>query len=113
MKILSISLDRELLQLRRAVLEAAEHDVASIDSEKEALQLVQSPEVFDVVLICHRFPDAAARQTVRLVRQIHPETRIVYIAHRYGEWPEVEADRYIVGADGGEALFRVLQEVHA
>ncbi len=35
---------------------------------------------------------------------------IVYIAHVYGEWPEVEADRYIVGADGPEALLRVLAE---
>jgi CheY-like chemotaxis protein len=113
MKILSISLDPELLQLRRAALEAAGHEIVNVDSEKEALKSVQSLESFDAVLICHRFPDAIARQTVRLLRQSHPDTRIIYIAHLYGEWPEVEADRYIVGADGAEALVRVLQEVHA
>jgi CheY-like chemotaxis protein len=113
MKILSISLDPELLQLRRFALESARHEVVNLDSEKEALQTVQSPDTFDAVLICHRFPDAIARQAIRLLRQSHPDTRIIYIAHLYGEWPEVEADRYIVGADGAEALVRVLQEVHA
>jgi DNA-binding response OmpR family regulator len=113
MKILSISLDTELLQLRKAILQAAGHEVVTIDSEKEAGLAAQSPDTYDVALLCHRFPDAAARQTARLLRQNHPATRIVYINHVYGVWPEVEADRYIVGADGAEALVRVLQEVHA
>ena len=111
MKILSLSTDPELSQLRRAILEAAGHQVEVLTSEKEALKAARAPEHYDVVLLCHRFPAAAARQFVRLFREIHTDTRIVYIAHVYGEWPEVEADRYIVGADGPEVLVRVLQEV--
>ena len=84
MKILSISLDPELLQLRRAALEAAGHEIVNVDSEKEALQTVQAPDSFDAVLLCHRFPDAVARQTVRLLRQSHPDTRVIYITHLYG-----------------------------
>ena len=113
MKILSLSIDPELSLLRKAVLEAAGHEVTFLTSEKEGLQAAQSPDHYDVVLLCHRYPSATARQTVRLLRQHHPDTQIVYIAHVYGEWPDVEADRYVVGADGPQALVRVLQEVHA
>lgn len=111
MKILSLSVDEELSQLRRTILEASGHEVTTLLSEKDALKAAQSSDEYDVALLCHRLPAATARQTVRLLRQSHPDTRIVYVAHVYGEWPEVEADRYIVGADGAEALTRVLEEV--
>jgi CheY-like chemotaxis protein len=113
LKVLSLSTDQELSQLRQTILEAAGNEVVSLLNEKEALATAQSSEDFDVVLLCHRFPSATARQVVRLLRQHHPDARIVYIVHVYGEWPEVEADRYIVGADGPQALVRVLEEVHA
>jgi CheY-like chemotaxis protein len=111
MNILSLSIDEELSQLRKTVLEAAGHDIVSLTSDKEAVKAASAPEHYDVVLLCHRFPTATARQIVRLLRQSHPDTRIIYIVHVYGEWPEVEADRYIVGADGPGALVRVLEEV--
>ena len=111
MKILSLSLDLELSQFRKATLRSAGHDVTVITSEKEALKAIQSPERHDVVLVCHHLPSATARQTVRELRQRHAETSIVYIGHVYGEWPEVEADRYIVGSDGPEALLRVVAEI--
>lgn len=111
MKILSLSLDLELSQFRKAALLLEGHQVTVITSEKDALQEAQSSERHDLVLLCHHLPSATARQAVRLLRQHHPDTRIVYIAHVYGEWPEVEADRYIVGADGPEALLRVLAEM--
>jgi len=111
MKILSLSLDLELSQLRRSILEAAGHSVTAITSEKEGFKAAQSSDHFDLALICHRFPASAARQAIRLLRQHHPDTRIVYIVHLYGEWPEVEADRYVAGSDGAEALLRVLQDV--
>src|SRR5271167_3478047 len=106
MKILLLSIDQELAQLRKAVLEAKGHEVMVLSSEKEALKAAQSPSRYDAVLLCHSFPAAAARRTVRLFSHGHPDTRIVYIARVYGEWPEIEADRYVVGSDGPAALVR-------
>ena len=113
MKVLSVTLDLELSEFRKHVLTAAGHGVTSLISEKDALKAVQSAESYDAAFVCHRFPAAVARQCIRLLRQHHPNTSIVYIVHLYGEWPEVEADRYITGADGPKALLRVLEELQS
>lgn len=110
MKILSITTDEELSRFRQRVLELAGHEVVAICNEKDALEAAERASSVDVVLICHRFPDAAARKFIRLWRERQTESRIVYVAHIYGEWPEVEADRYVVGADGPDALVRVVGE---
>jgi CheY-like chemotaxis protein len=110
MKLLSLSTDPELSLLRKQLLETAGHEVLALSTEKEALEEVAGTTKFDVVLVCHRLPDATARKTIRLLRDNHPEAKIVYVVHLYGEWPEVEADRYVVGADGPDALLRVIRE---
>jgi len=110
MKLLSLSTDPELSLLRKRLLETAGHEVLALSTEKEALEEVAGTTKFDVVLICHRLPDATARKAIRLLRDNHPEAKVVYMVHLYGEWPEVEADRYVVGADGPDALLRVIRE---
>ncbi len=110
MKILSLSNDPELSLLRKRVLEAAGHDVVALSTEKEALKEAAGSMQVDVVLICHRLPDATARKVIRLLRGSRPQAKVVYIVHLYGEWPEVEADRYVVGADGPDALVRIVDE---
>lgn len=110
MKILSLSTDPELSLLRKRVLETAGHDVVALSTEKEALEGAAAPQPFEVVLICHRLPDATARKAIRLLRQGLPQAKVVYLVHLYGEWPEVEADRYVVGADGPDALLRIINE---
>jgi DNA-binding response OmpR family regulator len=113
MKILSITTDQELSELRRYALEAAGHDVTALITEKDALRVAKETRPFDVILICHHVLSGTARQIIRLLREHHPEARIIYIVRLYGEWPEVEADRYVVGADGPAALVRVISEAHA
>ena len=110
MKILSLSTDPELSSFRKQVLEAAGHEVVALNTEKEALKQAAAPQPFDVVLVCHRLPDATARKAIRLLRDSQPQAKVVYVVHLYGEWPEVEADRYVVGADGPDALVRVINE---
>ena len=113
MKILSLSTDPELSLFRKRVLEAAGHDVLALITEKEALEQAAAPAKFDVVIVCHRLPDATARKAIRLLRDNHKEAKVVYVVHIYGEWPEVEADRYVVGSDGPDALVRVVAEAAA
>jgi CheY-like chemotaxis protein len=113
MRILILTTDPELSLLRKRVLEDAGHEVIALNTEKEALATAEDPEQFDVALLCHRLPDATARKITRLYHDRHPEAKVVYVVHLYGEWPEVEADRYVVGADGPDALVRVVNEAVA
>jgi CheY-like chemotaxis protein len=110
MKILILTTDQELALLRQRVLETAGHQVIAISSEKEALEAAEKQVPFDVALMCHRLPDATARKIIRIFKDSKREGKIVYVVHIYGEWPEVEADRYVVGADGPDALVRVVAE---
>jgi len=110
MKILILTTDQELALLRQRVLEMAGHEVLAVSSEREVLEAAEKQVPFDVALVCHRLPDATARKLIRMFRDQKREGKVVYIAHIYGVWPEVEADRYVVGADGPDALVRVVAE---
>jgi len=110
MKILILTTDQELALLRQRVLESAGHEVLSLCTEEEAVKAAEEAVPFDVAVVCHRLPAAAARKIIRIFRDGKRPGKVVYIAHIYGEWPEVEADRYIVGADGPDALLRVVAD---
>ena len=111
MRILALSTDEELNRLRRFALAYEGHLVTIVNTEKEAVAAVEGKEEYDVILLCHKLPSSTGRQIVRLLRQKSSPAKLIYISHIYGEWPEVEADRYVVGADGPEALNRLLEEV--
>ncbi len=110
MKILILTADPELALLRQRVLESAGHEVLAVGSEQAALEAAEEQVPFDVAMLCHRLPDSTARKILRLFRDGTRQGKVVYITHIYGEWPEVEADRYIVGSDGPDALLRVIAE---
>ena len=110
MKILVLTTDQELALLRQRVLESAGHEVLALSNEREVMEAAEKQVPFDVALLCHRLPDSTARKLIRMFRDQKRQGKVVYIAHIYGEWPEVEADRYVVGADGPDALIRVVAE---
>ena len=110
MKILIITTDQELGLLRQRVLQSAGHETAVLSSEKEAVEAAERHVAFDVALICHHLPNATARKIIRIFRDSKNPGKVVYITHIYGEWPEVEADRYVVGADGPDALLKIVAE---
>jgi CheY-like chemotaxis protein len=110
MKILILTTDQELALLRQHVLQSAGHEVVAVSTEREAVEAAEKEVPFDIALICHHLPNATARRIIRMFREGKREGKVIFIAHIYGEWPEVEADRYVVGADGPEALIRVIAE---
>jgi CheY-like chemotaxis protein len=110
MKILILTTDQELASLRQRILESAGHEVTAKITEKDALEAAEKKVPFDVALVCHRLPTATARKIIRMFHDGNREGTIVFIGHIYGEWPEVEADRYVVGADGPDALIQVIAE---
>ena len=110
MKILILTTDQELASLRQRVLEDAGHQVAAYVTEKTVLEAAEKKVPFDVAMICHHLPNATARKVIRMFREHNQAGKFVYISHIYGEWPEVEADRYVVGADGPDALIKVVAE---
>ena len=110
MKILILTTDQELALLRKRILESAGHDVVALNTEKEVLEAAEKKVSYDVALVCHHLPTATARKVIRMFREGQNSGKVVYIAHIYGEWPEVEADRYVVGSDGPDALVQIVRE---
>jgi len=110
MNILVLTTDQELALLRQRILESAGHQVRALITEREAVEAAEKQVPFDVAFLCHRLPAGTARKIMRIFRNDKRPGKVVYISHIYGEWPEVEADRYIVGADGPDALLKVVAE---
>ncbi len=108
LRILSLSADQELSLLRKRVLESAGHDVVAPLSDKDALDAASIENGFDVAIFCYRMWTGASRRIMRIFRKNNPEGKVVVMVRLYGEVPELEGDRYAVGADGPDALLGVV-----
>lgn len=111
LRILSLSADQELTLLRKRVLELAGHEVVAPLSDKEALDVASGENRFDVAIICYRMWTGKSRQVMRIFRKNNPDGKFLVMVRVYGEVPELEGDRYVVGADGPDALLGVLNEM--
>ena len=111
LRILCLSADKELTLLRKRILESAGHQVSAPLSEKEALDGASGKNRFDVAIVCYRMWPGTTRRVMRIFRENNPHGKFVVVARIYGEVPEIEGDRYVVGADGPDALLRVLTEM--
>lgn len=110
LRILSLGSDRELTLLRKRVLEAVGHEVAAPALEKDALDAASEENRFDVAIVCYRMWIGTPRRFIRIFRKSNPRGKIVIMVRVYGEVPDFEGDRYVVGADGPDALLTVLNE---
>lgn len=113
LRILSLSAEREVSRLRKRVLEAAGHDVVAPLSENEAVNAAAGKNRFDVAIICYWMWPASTRRLMRMFRENNPDAQFLIMVRMYGEVPELEGDRYVVGADGPDALLGVLAEMQA
>ncbi len=111
LRILALSSDQELTLLRKRVLETAGHDVTAPLSDKEALDAATQKDRYDVTIVCYRMWKGTPRQLMRVFRENNPGGKFLVMARMYGEVPELEGDRYAVGADGPDALLAVIAEM--
>ncbi|MGB9104730.1 MAG: response regulator [Terriglobales bacterium] len=113
LRILSLSADQELALLRKRVLESAGHEVVTPLSDKEALDAASGKNRFDVAIVCYRMWTGKSRQVMRIFRKNNADGKFVVMVRVYGEVPDLEGDRYVVGADGPDALLGVLNEMRS
>ncbi len=111
LRVLCLSAEQELALLRKHVLEWAGHEVVAPLSDKEAIDAASGRNRFDVAIICYRMWPGKMREIMRIFRKNNPSAKFLIMVRVYGEVPEVDADRYVVGADGPEALLRVVSEM--
>ncbi|HEX9119613.1 MAG TPA: hypothetical protein VF840_03655, partial [Terriglobales bacterium] len=80
-------------------------------SDKVALDAASGKNRFDVAIVCYRMWTGKSRQLMRIFRKNNPDGKFLVMVRVYGENPELEGDRYVVGADGPDALLGVLNEM--
>jgi CheY-like chemotaxis protein len=113
LRILSLSADQEITLLRKRVLESAGHEVVAPLSDKQALDAASGKNRFDVAIVCYRMWTGMSRRVMRIFRENNPDGKFLVVVRVYGEVPELEGDRYVVGADGPDALLGVLHEMRS
>ncbi len=113
LRILALSADQELALLRKRVLESAGYEVVAPLSGKEALDAASRQNGFDIAIVCYRMWTGTSRRIMRIFRKNNPEGKCLVMVRVYGEIPDLDGDRYVVGADGPDALLAVLNEIGA
>ncbi len=91
MRILSVSYDQTLLNLRRQVLESKGHAVTSACGLRDALQHCDSDTPFDLFILGHSIPHEEKEALLERFRANRPAAPVVALK-RLGE-------EYVTGAD--------------
>jgi CheY-like chemotaxis protein len=111
LRILSLSADQELTLLRKRVLESAGHEVIAPLSDKDAIDAASERNRFDVAVVCYRMWTGRVREIMRIFHKNNPAGKFLVMVRVYGEIPDLEADRYVVGANGPDALLSILDDM--
>jgi len=81
--ILTISRDAKLQQLRTLVLEHGGYLVATALNDEDALSLIEGPNSFDLVFLCHSVPESSRVSLVTRIRELKPGLPILVLYNGY------------------------------
>lgn len=108
-RVVSLSLNPDLLWLREAVLQQAGFDVFSTIDPEQALLRIQAGG-FDALLLCFSLPDTIQERVARQFHESCPGKRIIaFDNEKTGCRQAVFAD-VMLNKDGPESLIRALRE---
>jgi len=105
--VLSIGTIQDLLWLREAVLEHAGFKVFSVTDEMNAKARIY-PDACDVLLLCYSIHDGVRARITKLFREACPSGRIIAIGDQHLQCPPTDADTFLYGVEGPEALIEAV-----
>ena len=106
MRVLCLSANLELAQLRRAVLALHGVQVDIARSKKEAEALLEKP--YDAALLCHTISEKTAERLAALFREKNPGRSIIFLARSPWQQSPVKAEVTHCALDGPDLLIQAV-----
>lgn len=103
--VISVGTDDQLLSLREAVLRNAGFHVLTARDPREALWYAARNNAA-VLLLCYSLPLTVRQELAKQFRSHSPTGRIVSITNEPQTRAPIEADSFLYGIEGPEALIR-------
>jgi hypothetical protein len=106
--VLSIGTIQDLLWLREAVLKDGGCKVFSVTDETNAKARIYTHRC-DVLLLCYSVHDGVRARITKLFREACPSGRIIAITDQHLQCPPQDADSFLYGVEGTEALIEAVR----
>lgn len=107
MRVLCLSANLELAQLRRAVLALHGVEVDIARSKKEAEALLEK-EAYDAALLCHTISEKTAERLAALFRGKNPGRCLIFLARSPWQESPVKAEVTHCALDGPDLLIQTV-----
>lgn len=105
--ILTISRNERLQNIRTLVLEHAGYHVLTALNDKDALGIMEAPNSFSLVLLCHSVPEASRVLLVTEIKAQNPKLPILMLYNGY-ESTSAKVDGSIHNLDSAESLVEMI-----
>ena len=106
--VISVGDDPHLLSLRHAILEYAGYEVITASDPNAASQKIASAPC-DVLLLCYSMKIRTRQRLAKEFRERCPDGRIIAITNQHQARPPVDADAFLYGLEGAEALLETVR----